>query len=73
MIPKPNAARCVLVDGPYEIDADGAFDYAVCFGDDDGEPVGQIVRCESLASANDLGRELARRYNLELVAEATPA
>jgi hypothetical protein len=63
-------ATCVTVDGPFELDGDGACDWTVCLADDCGDPVGTISRCESQEVAQNYGRTLARKHRLELIDES---
>lgn len=69
------APACVIADGPYETDADGGYDYCVCFGDEEGEPITEnkaaVWRCDSYEATLKWAGELARRYGLELICEAS--
>ncbi len=64
---------CVLADGPHEIDGDGGYEFVVCFGDNDGEPITEnkaaVWKVFEFEEAQQFAHELARRYNLELVFE----
>ena len=65
---------CVLADGPEETDADGGFEYSVCFGDEDGEPITEnkaaVWRLWEYEEVRRFAQELGRRYGLEVVMEA---
>lgn len=70
----PVIPACVLVDGPQ--DNEGSPEWTVCFGDDAGEVIdvkAVIWFCASCERAQEYGVELARRYGLEYVNEASPA
>jgi hypothetical protein len=65
---------CVLADGPEETDGDGGYEYTVCFGDEDGEPITENPQAVwHLWEYEEVWRfafELGRRYGLEVVNEA---
>lgn len=69
--------RYILADGPFETDADGGFEYSVCFGDEDGEPICENKRCMwivwDLEEVDRLCRELSAKYGLEILNEASAA
>lgn len=69
--------KCVLADGPYETDGDGGFEYCVCFGDDEGEPITENKRCVwhlwEFEEVRRFAFELGRKYGLEVVLEAMEA
>jgi hypothetical protein len=68
---------CVLADGPHETDGDGGFEYVVCFGDEDGEPITENKKAVWIMWDFDevvkFSAELARKYGLEQILEAMPA
>lgn len=68
---------CVLADGPEETDGDGGYEYTVCFGDEDGEPICENPRCVwrlwDFEATERFAVELGKRYGLEVVLEAMRA
>ena len=72
----PEKPHCVLADGPYEIDGDGGYEYVVCFGSDEGDPIEAkkaMWRISSFDEAYRFGEELAAKYDLEFLPELMPA
>lgn len=67
----------VLADGPYETDGDGGFEYCVCFGDEEGEPIAEnksaIWHLWDFDEVQKFAVELSRRYGLELLNDTIPA
>ena len=67
---------CVLADGPQETDGDGGYEFVVCFGDEDGEPItdnkAAVWKLDSAEETDRFAAKLAQTYNLELVNETTP-
>lgn len=65
---------CVLADGPEETDGDGGYEYTVCFGDENGDPIDSdpraIWRLWDYDEVCRFARELAQKYGLEEVNEA---
>jgi hypothetical protein len=66
----------VLADGPYEADGDGGCEFCVCFGDADGEPITENKACVwylwDPGETDKFAAQLAEKYGLELINEATP-
>lgn len=69
--------QCVLADGPQETDGDGGFEYTVCFGDDEGEPICENGRCMwrlwDFEEVRRFSQQLAKTYGLELLDDTIPA
>lgn len=65
----------VLADGPYE-NEDGGYEFCVCFGDVDGEPITENKACIwhlwDAAETDKCASELSSRFGLELIDETTP-
>ena len=68
---------CVLAAGPQETDADGGFEYVVCFGNDDGEPITEnlkaIWKLWDYDETWKFAHELAGQHRLECVFECVRA
>lgn len=68
-------AACVLADGPQETDGDGGYEYTVCFGDAEGEPIDNnlkaIWRLWEYEEVRRFGHQLADRFHLEFINETS--
>jgi len=66
----------ILADGPYESDGDGGYEFCVCFGDANGEPITENKACVwHLWDADETDKfalELSEQFGLELINETTP-
>jgi hypothetical protein len=69
----PEEARAVLVDGPFEVEEEGAAEWTVSFADDDGEEIRLAGTANTRAAARSWGRDLAGQFRLELLDESIDA
>lgn len=73
---RSNKPAAVFCDGPesdFDMEGDEYPVWAVWVGDEDGDAIGKVYHCRSMAGAKELARKMAHDRRLPLEDEAMPA